>query len=282
MKTKTSIWLSGLTLVLMLCANTATIAQETTGSVRGTVRAPDGALVAGAEVTVTDTRTGTKRTVHTNDKGAFHVRSLVVGGPYEIRVSASTYKVALIQEVYSKLSEASTFNIPLESGALEEVIVTASSQVSGLDLAIGPGSAFSFQDIEAMPSIARQIRDVVRLDPRVSLGRAANGAGSGINCLGGSSRSNAFTIDGTLAIDGFGLNEGTGTSARFAFPIPYDTVESASVEFAPLDVQYSQFTGCAVNVERCIPTTREHSMFEALPSEVLTKSESVQAPTRLR
>jgi len=99
-----------------------------------------------------------------------------------------------------------------------------------------------------MPSIARQIRDVIRTDPRVSVARADNGAGSGINCLGGSSRSNAFTIDGTLANDGFGLNEGTGTSARFAFPIPFDMVASASVEFAPLDVQYSQFTGCAINV----------------------------------
>ena len=99
-----------------------------------------------------------------------------------------------------------------------------------------------------MPSIARQIRDVIRTDPRVSVARADNGAGSGINCLGGSSRANAFTIDGTLANDGFGLNEGTGTAARFAFPIPFDMIASASVEFAPLDVQYGQFTGCAVNV----------------------------------
>ena len=54
----------------------------------------------------------------------------------------------------------------------------------GMDLAVGPGSAFGIEDIEAMPSIARQIRDVIRIDPRVSLGRADNGAGSGINCLG--------------------------------------------------------------------------------------------------
>ncbi len=248
MKTKPSIWLSALSLILMLGFSTATIAQETTGSVRGTVRAPDGAPIAGAMVVVTDTRTGTQRRVKTNDKGAYNVRGLVIGGPYEILVSSSSYSAALIPDVYAKLGEASTFNIPLEVGVIEEVIVTASAEVRGFNLAVGPGTAFSYEDIKTMPSIARQIRDVVRIDPRVSLGRAANGAGSGINCLGGSSRSNAFTIDGTLAIDGFGLNEGTGTSARFAFPIPYDTVESAAVEFAPLDVQYSQFTGCAVNV----------------------------------
>ena len=180
--------------------------------------------------------------------GKFNVRGLVVGGPYEIQVTQSSFKVALIQGVNVSLSETATFTIPLESGELEEVIVTASAQVAGATLAIGPGRSFSIEEIESMPTIARQIRDVIRIDPRVSLGRADNGAGYGINCLGGSSRSNAFTIDGSLAIDGFGLNEGTGTSARFAFPIPYDTVQSASVEFAPLDVQYSQFTGCAINV----------------------------------
>jgi hypothetical protein len=136
----------------------------------------------------------------------------------------------------------------LEAGAIEEIVVTASRIAAGATLAIGPGTAFSIEDIETMPSIARQIRDVIRIDPRVSLSRADNGAGSGINCLGGNSRSNAFTIDGSLAVDGFGLNEGTGTSARFAFPIPFDMVASASVEFAPIDVQYSQFTGCAINI----------------------------------
>jgi hypothetical protein len=235
-------------LCALLVLPSTSFAQEITGAVRGTVVTATGAPIVGATVVVTDTRTGSARTVTSNDAGKFNVRSLPVGGPYEIQVSQSSYKVALIQDVYTSLAETATFTIPLELGALEEVIVTASAQVAGADLAIGPGRSFSIDEIESMPSISRQIRDVIRIDPRVSLGRADNGAGYGINCLGGSSRSNAFTIDGSLSIDGFGLNEGTGTSARFAFPIPYDTVQSASVEFAPLDVQYSQFTGCAINV----------------------------------
>ena len=234
--------------VLILAIPITVGAQETTGSVRGNVLTPSGGPAAGVTVEVTDTRTGSTRTVTTTENGSFNVRGLVIGGPYTIGVISSQYKGALITDVYTNLSAASTFNIPLEEGAIEEIIVTASVEVAGADLAIGPGSAFNLADIEAMPSIARQIRDILRTDPRVSLGRADNGAGSGINCLGGSSRQNAFTIDGSLAIDGFGLNEGTGTSARFAFPIPFDMVASASVEFAPLDVQYSQFTGCAINI----------------------------------
>lgn len=235
-------------LAALLVLPVAVYAQETTSAVRGTVMTPTGEPAANVTVAVTDTRTGATRTVTTNADGAFTVRGLVVGGPYEIRVTSTQYKVALITDVYTTLSAVASFDIPLEAGEIEEIIVTASRDVAVADLAIGPGTAFSLEDIESMPSIARQIRDVIRLDPRVNLARADNGGGYGINCLGGSSRSNAITIDGTVANDGFGLNEGTGTSARFAFPIPYDTIQSASVEFAPLDVQYSQFTGCAVNI----------------------------------
>lgn len=227
----------------------AAIAQETTTRVRGVVTTPDGSPSAGETVTIIDTRTGSRRTATTNDSGAFYFRGLPVGGPYEIRVESDIYQDALVTDVFTNLSAVASFDIVLGAAdtEIEEITVVASA-VATAELAIGPGTAFSLEEIESMPSIARQIRDVIRIDPRVSIGRNDNGAGSGVFCLGGHPRSNAFTIDGTLASDGYGLNEGTGTSARFAFPIPFDTVASASVEFAPLDVQYSQFTGCAINV----------------------------------
>jgi hypothetical protein len=234
---------------MLLAVPVAGNAQETTTSVRGTVTAPDGSPAAGQTVTVTDTRTNASRTVQTNANGAFEVRSLPVGGPFTIRVVSAQYENALITDVFTNLSAPANFSIPLtiSDDAIEEIVTTA-RMVQKVDLAIGPGTSFGIDEIESLPSIARQIRDVIRTDPRVSLARADNGAGSGINCLGGTSRSNAFTIDGTINNDGFGLNEGTGTSARFAFPIPFDMIASTSVEFAPLDVQYSQFTGCAINV----------------------------------
>ncbi len=100
-------------------------------------------------------------------------------------------------------------------------------------------------DLDTFP----EIRDVLRIDPRVSIGASGDGgdqAGS-ISCIGGSSRTNSFTIDGVRATDAFGLNL-SGNLARFTFPIPFDTVEAAAVEFAPISVEYGQFSGCNVNV----------------------------------
>jgi len=234
--------------LLFLALPVATLAQQTTGSVQGTVKTPNGGPAVGEVVTVTDTRTGTTRVSRTNDNGAFAVRDLIVGGPYTIRVDSDTYRGTIVTDVFTNLSGASVFNITLEEqGAIEEVLVVASSTVAVADLAIGPSSSFNFEEISAMPTISRNIRDIIRLDPRVNVGRAAGGNGFGISCLGGSVKTNSFTIDGVRSADGFGLNA-SGNSARATFAVPFDAVRSAAVEFSPIDVQYGQFTGCNINV----------------------------------
>ena len=151
--------------VLLIALPVASNAQEITGTIRGTVTTSDGLPAAGATVTITDTRTNTRRTVSTGANGAFTVRGLGIGGPFNIRVASSQYQDTLVTDVYTNLSSAVTFDIALgEAGAIEEIITTA-RMVQTADLAIGPGSSFSLADIEAMPSIARQIRDIVRTDP---------------------------------------------------------------------------------------------------------------------
>ena len=37
-------------------------------------------------------------------------------------------------------------------------------------------------------------------------------------------------------------------TSRSSTPIPYDAVRETQVQFAPFDVDYGQFTGCAINV----------------------------------
>ena len=95
------------------------------------------------------------------------------------------------------------------------------------------------------------MRDVIRIDPRVSLDRedvATGGSGADrISCLGGNDRGNSFTVDGIAQSDIYGLND-TGFSSRSSTPIPYDAVREVQVQFAPFDVDYGNFTGCTINV----------------------------------
>ena len=228
-------------------ASVPSVAQEITAQVRGTVFTSSGDTVANAAVTIVDSRTGAVKSATTGASGVFSFRGLNVGGPYTITVESAEYQNTIVTDVFANLSAAADFDIVLaDTSDVEEITVVAQA-LAVTNVALGPSSTFDLQTIERLPSISRQVRDVIRVDPRVSIGRANGGNGFGISCLGGNNRSNSFTIDGVRSADGFGLNA-SGNLARNTFPIPFDSIAATSVEFSPVSVEYGQFTGCNVNV----------------------------------
>ncbi|WP_435416885.1 TonB-dependent receptor [Parerythrobacter aurantius] len=218
-------------------------AQQITSGIEGTVTDDSGAPLAGATVVVTDTRTGQSRTLVTGSEGQFRVDSLVTGGPYTVTATSGGFEGQTIEEVFINLQGNTQLTFALSAGS--EVIVVTGERVSLSQQAIGPGQSFGADAIEAFPSISRDVRDIIRIDPRVSLDRSNEV--DRVSCLGGNDRSNAFTVDGIAQSDLFGLN-GTPFASRNSLPLPFDAIRETSVEFAPFDVQYGQFTGCAINV----------------------------------
>src|SRR5438105_6609736 len=83
-------------LALVLCAGlSAASAQETTGSINGTVKDTTGAVVKGATVTITDEdKKVVARTTTTGDEGDYSVTSLPVGN-YSVTVEAPNFKKAV-------------------------------------------------------------------------------------------------------------------------------------------------------------------------------------------
>ena len=264
MRYSTRSLLSSCAAISALLVTTPAIAQQITSSVRGVVTMPNGAPASGELVTITDTRTGATRTVTTNSNGTFSSRGLTVGGPYSVSIDSNQFQDITVTDITLGLSGATDLNFELKDiiDGDNEVIVTA-TRANVVELAVGPGSAFDLGTIEALPSVSRQIRDVIRIDPRVNIGRSAGGRGFQVNCLGGNSRGNAFTIDGVRSGDAFGLNS-SGNSARNTFPIPFDSVSATAVEFSPIDVQYGQFTGCAINTTTKSGTNELHGSFFGL------------------
>ena len=222
------------------------MAQQITSAVQGTVYDDAGNPVSGATVTITDTRTGAARTITTGAGGTFNATGLVTGGPYTVAANADGFEGQTINDIYTSLQGATnlTFNLTAGGG---EIVVTA-ARVRVTQLAVGPGTNFTTETLVSAPSFRRDIRDIIRLDPRVSLDRDDGGSGQDrISCLGGNDRGNAFTVDGISQGDVFGLND-TGFSSRSSTPLPYDAVRETQVQFAPFDVDYGNFTGCAINV----------------------------------
>lgn len=224
------------------------MAQQITSGVEGTVLAEDGTAITGATVVVTDERTGAVRTVTTGSAGGFRVESLTTGGPYTITATAPGYEGQSLPDQTITLQGNTAFTFRLASSEMaDNVIVVSAARVQVTQLAVGPGTSFGVRMLETAPTFNRDIRDVLRLDPRVNLARDDLSGQDRISCLGGNDRSNAFTVDGISQSDVYGLND-NGFASRSSAPIPYDAVRETQVQFAPFDVDYGNFTGCAINV----------------------------------
>ena len=220
-------------------------AQQITSGVEGNITDASGNPLPGANVTITDERNGSSRTATTGSNGEFRVQSLQPGGPYTVTVTADGFEGQTVENLFTNISGNTGFTFVLNESTTGNTIVVTGARARVSQLAIGPGVAFGTETLEAFPSLSRDVRDIIRIDPRVAIDQANDV--DRISCLGGNDRSNTFTVDGIVQADVFGLN-GTPFAARNSLPLPFDVVDQVSVEFAPFDVEYSEFTGCLVNV----------------------------------
>ncbi|MBA4747837.1 MAG: TonB-dependent receptor [Sphingopyxis sp.] len=220
-------------------------AQQITSGIEGQVIDESGNALNGATVVVTDTRTGSVRTLTTDGSGSFRADSLTTGGPYSVTATADGFEGQTVEAVNINLQGNSQLQFTLTASADGGIIVVTGTRARLTQLAIGPGSSIGSEELESLPSLTRDIRDIIRIDPRVSLDR--DNEVDRISCLGGNDRANAFSVDGIIQADVFGLN-GTPFASRNSLPLPFDTIAETSIEFAPFDVQYGAFTGCAINV----------------------------------
>ncbi len=234
-----------LTTAFVIAVPTPAMAQQTTSEIRGAVTTDDGSAAAGATVTIVDTRTNATRTVTTNSDGAFSARGLTVGGPYTVSTSLDGFQTQRLQGVRAGLGSSTNIAVSLNTSVTGDEIIVVATRSNVAELAIGPNTTFDLESLESFPSISRDIRDIIRIDPRVSLD--LNNDVQRVSCLGGNDRSNTFTVDGVIQADVFGLN-GTPFASRNAMVVPFDSIAQTSVEFAPFDVEYGQFTGCNINV----------------------------------
>jgi hypothetical protein len=111
--------------VLVLAAFTVA-AQETTGSLRGTVVDPNGAVVAGGNVTLTNIATGSSQTKQTSGDGNFEFAKLAPG-EYTVTVEATGFKRSLTKGVSVKLGIINSLDVKLEAGNVSETVTIAAN-----------------------------------------------------------------------------------------------------------------------------------------------------------
>src|SRR6185436_1053167 len=84
--------------LLVLCPLPAFAQTQTTGRIDGTVKDQNGAVIAGADVTVTNLATAEERKVATGTEGNYTV-PLLSPGSYRIKVGAAGFNPAVFDSV---------------------------------------------------------------------------------------------------------------------------------------------------------------------------------------
>lgn len=260
----------------LMVASTAVYAQETTGTIRGDVTDSGGNAVPNATVTIVHQPSGTSKTSTTGSEGSFNASGLRVGGPYQITVTAPGLESVTDTIASIGIGEAQRVDVTLFSAA-ETITVTGSRRTSTITLATGPQTTLDAEDIAGVASVSRDIRDIARRDPFVTIDQSNSRT---IEIAGQNGRLNRFSVDGVQFSDDFGLNNGGLPTSRG--PVPFDAVEQLSVSIAPFDISEGDFQGGAVNVVlRSGDNDFTGSAFFAYTDDSLTGDKVRGAPVNL-
>jgi len=125
-----------LSLAVLLCTLSG-FAQQTLGSLNGTVNDPSGAAVVGATVTATDAAINVTAKATTSGTGYFQIFNLPVG-TYVLKVTAAGFEVTELTKIPVQEARATTVNAALKVGqATESVTVTATPLLNATDTTNG-------------------------------------------------------------------------------------------------------------------------------------------------
>ncbi len=134
---------SGLVLSFLFVASAYSQGAQT-GGISGDVTDQSGALVKGATVDVISADTGRSiRTVTVGDDGSF-TATLLPPGTYNVEVTASNFKKAVVSGVKVNITETTHLDIKLEVGKIQETV-----NVEAAPSLINPSSAQTGQAIDA-------------------------------------------------------------------------------------------------------------------------------------
>ena len=119
--------LCNLTFVLCLIAFLAPLgAQTTAGSIVGTVSDPSGAVIAGANVTITNIDTNIAVKTTTDASGEYVVTPLNVGR-YSVAIEATGFKRSLRNDIQLNVQDRLRVDAKLEVGAVTDTVEVAAA-----------------------------------------------------------------------------------------------------------------------------------------------------------
>src|SRR5215831_6627497 len=230
-----------------------------TAQIRGTVTDQTGAVVAGAEVRVTQIETGFTRSVTSDDNGGYVLTNLPIGH-YELRASQKGFNT-FTQRFELQVNVNPTINIALAVGAIDQTIEVRESVVMIDTQNIGVGQVIDRQRIVDLPLNGRQATQLIFLAgaataaPAGDLNTNKNYPTVTISVSGGLPNGMNYLLDG-------GTHNEPFNNLNLPMPFP-DALQEFKVETSALPAPYGQHASATVNAVTKTGTNQLHgSLFE--------------------
>src|SRR5438270_2855692 len=147
-------WLS---LGLLLCSSAILACAQSTsaGSVSGQVTDPQNAVIAGAEVRLTDVQTNIARNTVTNETGRYSF-SNVTPGSYDITFTKPGFSQSKISGQAVEVGLTLTANITLQVGSTSTTVeVTTGAEAELQTVSATVGSTISAASLQLLPNLGR-------------------------------------------------------------------------------------------------------------------------------
>src|SRR5688500_5936235 len=228
-------------LVAVLIAGSAA-AQETRGTISGTVRDKDGVL-PGANVTITNTGTSVSQQLVTNGSGYFEA-PLLIAGAYEVSVELPNFKSFRQTGIQVAVGQTVSLTITLDVGNMSERVDVVASAVLLDTNAVSSGLSFENRLITELPSFSSMPMLLIRNVSGVAASAAPQFATQGF--VGGPS-SQAGPIGGVGAAE-YTIDGATnaGNARNIATSPNSDMLQEMRIETSNFDASVGHGTGLGV------------------------------------
>jgi hypothetical protein len=149
---------------LVFLGSVFAFAQLDTGTIRGTLVDPTGAVIPKARIVCVNMNTQNTYIAQTNGEGAYILPSLPVGN-YSISASHEGFKGETVNNIHLNVSESHRVDLTLNVGATTEQVTVTADQLQVDSLSQDLGTTIDAQRIGNLPINGRDFTDLLTLVP---------------------------------------------------------------------------------------------------------------------
>ncbi|MEO5819042.1 MAG: TonB-dependent receptor [Vicinamibacteraceae bacterium] len=231
-------------LLLLLLGAAPAPAQDTRGTITGTVADKSAAVLPGVTVGAVNVETGIVTSAVSNGEGIY-LLPFLTPGKYTVTAELMGFKKYVREGLELRIADRITLDLSLDVGQMAEVVsVHAESPL--LDVTSGSqGQVIDERRISLLPLSDGNAFTLARLAPGIAytgdlkFSRPFDNAGTSGIVSDGAAGGNEFTLDGTPNM---------ASGRRVAYVPPAGAVAEFKVETASFDAQQGHTAGATVNV----------------------------------